>query len=151
MLNRTSAAASALLFALSLTACTEEGVTGDEQNAKSKTKATIAFDAGYGERLEGRLVEGGKAVLVYDDERVGECKGQQGGVPQYAVTAYYRIDDGDIGQLVVAGLQAPEKPTIDLEGAGELEIWFEATNRWGCHVWDSDFGNNYVFEVEEAE
>lgn len=138
------------LFCLSF-GCGDGSVTGDEQNATEDAVATLSFDAEFGEAVEGRLVDGGRAIIAYDDERVAECKGEQGGVPQYAVTAYYKIDDGDVGQIVVAGLQAVEEPTIELDGAGRLELWFEVTNRWGCHQWDSDFGNNYVFEVRESD
>ena len=88
-----------------------------------------------------------RAVLVYDDTRLAKCKGEQGGVPQYAVTAYASVDGAAADTVVVAGLNAQADPTIELSSAGELEIWFEVTNKWGCHEWDSDFGNNYRFQV----
>ena len=143
------------LAVVSLAGCGDGGATtGDPQNATA-AKATIVFDADFGETVKGDLVDGERVVLVYDDARVEKCKAVQGGIPQYAVTAHFRIDGGEIDQIVVAGLQAPEKPTIELEGSGDLEVWFEVTGRHGCHAWDSNFGDNYVFEVgargEDAE
>lgn len=139
-----------LSFCLSI-GCGEDPVTADEQNATEDAVATLSFDGSFDETVKGKLVDGGRAIVNYDDERLAECKGEQGGVPQYAVTAYYKIDEGDVGKVVVAGLQAPDEPSIELDGAGTLEVWFEVTNRWGCHQWDSNFGDNYVFEVAEAD
>lgn len=144
----------ALLAALSFTAVAcdgAEGTTGDEQNAEEEageaSEAIIAFDAEWNEVVDGDLVEGGTAVLDYDDQRVAQCRATQGGIPQYAVTAHYRLGDEEQASIVVAGLNATDAPTIELEEAGTLEVWFEVTSRHGCHEWDSNFGDNYVFEV----
>jgi hypothetical protein len=149
------AAALAALSLIALGCDGAAGTTGDEQNADEESaeasEAVIAFDAEWNEVVDGALVEGGTAVLEYDDERVAQCRATQGGIPQYAVTAHYRLGDGDEGSLVVAGLNATDAPTIELEEPGTLEVWFEVTSRHGCHEWDSNFGDNYVFEVAAAE
>lgn len=138
-----------LSTSIASTACggDDSSASGQQQDQTERPSATITFDAKWNETLDGRLVEGGKAVLVYDDTRLAKCKGEQGGVPQYAVTAYASIDGGEPESVVVAGLNAAKDPSIALGDAGELEIWFEVTNKWGCHEWDSDFGNNYRFQV----
>ena len=143
--------AAAALALLLCTACNSGPATSDEQDFTESDPATIVFDAEFGENVDGDLVEGGLVVLEYDAERVSQCVAQQGGVPQYAVTAYYSLDGSEPETIVVAGLNADAEPTIELESAGELEIWFEVTNRWGCHEWDSDFGNNYRFDVSAEE
>jgi hypothetical protein len=143
--------AALLLGSLFALGCNDGPASSDEQDFTEVEPATISFDADFKEEVDGTLVDGGTAVLAYDDERVSECQAVQGGIPQYAVTAYYRIDGGKTKTIVVAGLNATKEPTIELDGAGELEVWFEATSKHGCHVWDSDFGNNYWFEVAEEE
>lgn len=138
-----------LSTSIASTACggSDSPASGQQQDQTERTTATITFDAKWNEAVDGRLVEGGEAVLVYDDTRLAKCKGEQGGVPQYAVTAYASVDGAAADTVVVAGLNAQADPTIELSSAGELEIWFEVTNKWGCHEWDSDFGNNYRFQV----
>lgn len=112
-------------------------------------EATITFASDFSENVAGVLAEGGKLTIAYDAGRLAACVGTQGGVPQYAITAHYRLD-GVEGSVVVAGLTNGQSPTIELDGVGELELWFEATNKWGCHAWDSDFGQNYRFVVVEG-
>lgn len=149
----------ALLAALSLAcaACDSgDATTGDEQNASAgddaeASEAIVSFDAAWNETVDGALVEGGTAIIDYDDERLAPCRATQGGVPQYAVTMHYRLGDGDVEMVVVAGLNAPDEPSIELAEAGPLEVWFEATSSYGCHEWDSNFGDNYVFEVAASE
>lgn len=38
-------------------------------------------------------------------------------------------------------------PSIELDRAGELQVWFQATNRWGCSEYDSRYGENHRFPV----
>jgi hypothetical protein len=141
---------SSLLFACD---GADPGVSASQDAREKKVgeaaEAVIAFDAEWNETVDGELVDGGRAIVDYDDERLAECRGEQGGVPQYAVTAHARLDGGETQSIVVAGLNAEDDPAFDLDGSGTLEIWFEATSRWGCHAWDSNFGDNYVFEVAE--
>ncbi len=143
-----------LLFALPFAAaCAPEQGTAalddTEQTDAALGEATVTFGADWSENVSGVLVEGGKLTIAYDDTRLASCRGTQGGVPQYAVTAHYRLG-GEEGSVVVAGLTNGQSPTVELEGSGELELWFEATNKWGCHAWDSDLGQNYRFNVLET-
>ena len=147
-----------LALSLAAAACDSGATTGDEQNASEgddargeASAAVIEFDAAWNETVDGDLVEGGTVVLDYDDERLAQCKATQGGIPQYAVTAHYLLGDGEEEMVVVAGLNATDEPTIELTEAGTLEVWFEVTSRHGCHEWDSNFGDNYTFEVAAAE
>lgn len=65
------------------------------------------------------------------------------------MTGYYQQGDGDVNAFEVLSPNRPDggPVTIELERTGELSIWFEASNKWGCHVWDSNYGNNYRFFV----
>lgn len=140
-------------FLLLVAACTPttgvESLDDTEQRDDALAEATITFGADWSESVSGVMVEGGKLTIAYDDARLADCRGTQGGVPQYSVTAHYRLGE-ETGSVVVAGLTNGQKPTIELEGSGELTLWFEATNKWGCHAWDSDFGDNYRFNVLES-
>lgn len=109
--------------------------------------ATLRFDAGAAPRVTGSLAKGSKVRVVYDDARLASCRGEQGGVPQWAITGYVRVGQGPVRTFPVAGLGASGAPTIALDASGELQLWFQSTSRWGCNAWDSDFGQNYRFRV----
>ena len=40
-----------------------------------------------------------------------------------------------------------EEPVLSLDASGELQIWFQNNNRWGCNAYDSAFGANYHFAI----
>jgi hypothetical protein len=86
---------------------------------------------------------------VYDAARLPGCRaGDQGGIPQWSLTGFARIADGPVVTFPVAGLNAPASaPTIALDRVGELQVWFQATNRYGCSEFDSNYGHNYRFAV----
>jgi hypothetical protein len=134
-----------LLFA----ACTP--ATGsDELDAKAKKKtATLSFAADWTESTSGPIIAGTKPKLVYDASRLAQCRGDQGGIPQWSLTAHYRLNGGAEKQVTVAGLNAVKTPTLEVGQAGDLELWFEVNDRWGCDAFDSDFGSNYHFTVVE--
>lgn len=120
-----------------------------DSSSDALTQATLEFGAAWNEDVSGVLAEGGSVVVHYDDSRLAQCKGTQNGIPQYAVTAHYSVAGGPVHDLVVAGLNAAPQPKLTLDSVGELSIWFEATNKWGCHAWDSNFGDNYRFQIVE--
>lgn len=124
---------------------TTEGALGEA--------ATLRFDADFGERLTGDLAKGKKVRVVYDAARLPQCRGEQGGIPQWSITGNWRIGSGPVKSFTAAGLNAgdPQGTTLELDGSGDLQLWFESTDRWGCHAFDSDFGKNYHFAVRPAE
>lgn len=122
---------------------------GDEATSQEASSATITFARDYSERASTTLRVGQRARIVYDAARLPGCRaGAMGGVPQYAITGYARIADGPIVTFPVAGLNAPSSPpSIALDRTGELQVWFQATSRYGCSEYDSDHGRNYRFPV----
>lgn len=149
MLQRTAFLA---LASVALLACAPASPISDTQDATATSdealaEATITFSSDWAEDVDGVLVEGGRVHLDFDEARLADCRGSQGGTPQYAITAHVRSASGDVQDVVVAGLNAEADPTVELDEAGDVEIWFEATNRWGCHAWDSNLGDNYRFRV----
>lgn len=118
-------------------------------SSQAVTTPTLTFAGDFTQRASTTLRLGQSARVAYDPARLPGCRGDQGGVPQWSITGYARIADGPVVSFPVAGLNAPTTaPTIDLDRVGELQMWFHATNRWGCSAYDSSFGNNYRFSVE---
>jgi uncharacterized protein YraI len=114
--------------------------------------AILAFDADWTESTSG-AIEGGSSVVVhYDPDRLAQCAGSQGGVPQWSVTGYYQVDGGTVKSVTVSRANGsdlvPSDPTITVPNGSELSLWFEATSRWGCHAYDSDFGANYRYDID---
>lgn len=150
MLKNLSAMALGLLIAAG---CAPSGALEASEDVASDDEAlafaTITFDAAWNENVSGVLVEGGTLALSYDDSRLASCKTFQGGTPRYAITAHARFADGTEKTTVVSGLMAASAPTLEIGVPGEVQIWFEATNVYGCHEFDSSFGENYRFNVLE--
>jgi len=123
-------------------------VTEVAQSAEA-AEATLTFGADWSEGQDGPLVAGGSATVVYSSNRLGSCAAVQGGIPQWAITGYWQIDDGPVATFDVLSPNHPggEPVTFELTGSGTLALWFEATNTYGCHEWDSNYGANYRFDV----
>lgn len=109
--------------------------------------ASITFDATFHTSVAGALQKGKSARVVYDANRLTACRGEQGGVPQWGITGFYRIAGGEPRTFTVA----PSAALLELDRSGDLEIWFQNTNRWGCVAYDSNFGANYHFGVAPGE
>ncbi|MDQ3032435.1 MAG: DUF6209 family protein [Myxococcota bacterium] len=115
-------------------------------------EATLRFTADWQTEVVGELVAGGIAHLDYDPARA-RCTTSRYGNPAWTVSAYYRIDGGEIRTVHAAGhAPAPDQigVPIELTQAGELEIWFENTDVSGCQEWDSAFGANHRFTIAPA-
>lgn len=140
----------ALASSVILSACAP-GADFDVEEADDTEAALstprIVFTASWEEKVEGKLRAGDAIELVFDDARLAKCRGEQNGIPQWAITAYYRVGDGEVHAVPVAGLNAGDVTLIVPEKKGTLEVWFEETNRWGCHGYDSNLGDNYRFEL----
>lgn len=144
-----------LCVALSVSslACTlQKAGDGDElstaHEAAIEGAAHIRFDATFRTRVEGALHAGGQVTVAWDPSRLTTCRGEEGGRPQWAVTLLWRLGSKS-GEAPIAGLMGPagNEVTLDLPESGDLQIWFQNTNKYGCVAWDSDFGRNYHFQV----
>lgn len=112
----------------------------------------LTFAADYTETLTGSLHAGDRVNITYDPSRT-PCTGYKYGQPAYSVLAHWRIDGGEVETLQVAGFESYPgaiDARIELPAAGDLEIWFESSDVWGCHAWDSAYGANYRFPVAAA-
>lgn len=114
--------------------------------------ATLHFNADWSLTVDGPLQAGRRLRFDYAIER-SACRASSRGAPAFSVTGHYRWDDGEGGSVHVAG-HSPDpsnaNPGLLLDRSGKLELWFESTSVAGCQGWDSNFGNNYVFEIAPA-
>lgn len=141
---------------VTLAACAPGGASeevGEEETDASEEAlggAILTFGADWSETLTGKIRAGDPVELRYDEARLPRCRGEQGGVPQWAITAYYQVGDGDVLSVPVAGLNASSPTMIVPPASGDLAVWFQVTNRWGCMEYDSNFGDDYTFKVSAA-
>lgn len=142
------------LSLLSLVACAPDSGVDDleeaEENEGALVTPRLVFGSDWSESAAGKLRAGDAIELAYDIARLPHCRGEQGGIPQWSITAFYKVGDGALHSVPVGGLNATGTTVIVPEKKGKLELWFEATNRWGCHEFDSNFGDNYRFTVSAA-
>ena len=143
-------------FLAAIVGCSAPPENGDElgtTEAALGEAATLTFDAAWGEQVSGRLEKGKKVRVAYDASRLTACRGEMNGGPAWAITGFWRIGDGPVRSFEAGG-HSPSggsaEPVLALDASGELQIWFQNTNRWGCSAFDSDFGKNYRFAVAPA-
>jgi hypothetical protein len=113
--------------------------------------AVLTFAKDGAPTLEGAIVRGGKLRIVYDTDRITQCRGETSGYPAWAISLHYSIDGVEAPQeemthLVDHDLVLKEVVLTGLQGS-ELSLWFVNTNRWGCIAYDSNQSDNYRFEI----
>ena len=136
---------------LLLAGCGSEASTSAEEG-ELKEIVTLTFTADWREEASGSLVAGRKVRVVYDTERLPQCRGDFNGHPGWTITGFQSQDGGEAETFEAGGFSpsgGSAEPVFGLEEPGDLEIWFQITNRWGCSEYDSDFGANYHFDVAE--
>ena len=141
------------LVAVLTGACVASPDADVETSSQSATaNVTVAFKSDWTTEVRGTLMRGKRMLIEYATERA-TCTGTFNGAPAWSVTAFYRWDGGEVATTYAAGLKSdPSAPPagIDLDRSGQLEVWFQNTSRWGCNAYDSNYGQNYKFNVEVA-
>ncbi|MDB4959478.1 MAG: hypothetical protein JWO36_7047 [Myxococcales bacterium] len=108
-------------------------------------RARLVFQADFTQHREGVLAPGGQVSIVYAQSRLDGCRATQGGNQLWDLTAHVKFDPG--GQLLAASVRDAAATMSVPTDARRATVWFEATSAYGCHQWDSNFGNNYVFDA----
>ncbi len=109
------------------------------------THANLVFAADFTQHRDGVLVPGGQVTISYAGSRLALCQATQGGLPQYDTTAWVKWLPGN---QVTAVSVRDTAPTLAVPSdARQAVIWFETTSVYGCHAYDSNYGNNYTFDV----
>ena len=144
------------LSALGLGGCTapasEEAELGTSEAALGEA-GTLTFAADHTVRVAGSLEKGKRVRVEYDASRLTECRGEQNGKPAWSITGFWKVGNGAVHSFEAGGLSpsnGTEQPVLALDASGDLAIWFQNNNRWGCNAYDSDFGKNHHFVVEPA-
>lgn len=103
-------------------------------------EATIFFDPGWQENVQGTIYGGATVGLVASPDRFPSCG--VGGV----LTAFVRIDGAEALALPMSESQGGwPRATVQLPASAKrIETWLHAQDG-DCSEWDSDLGKNYVF------
>jgi hypothetical protein len=137
-------------------ACSSETASSDPASDDSEVQsdATIKLTSDFETQVVGRPTAGKGLRVEYALDRLPQCRGNVGGGgPGWTITGFYSENGGpaktfDPTALSDDGKDRVAKPaTIALKQGGDLAIWFEVTSRFGCHEYDSAFGNNYHVDV----
>jgi hypothetical protein len=114
--------------------------------------AYAAFEASGAEDLPRMVKAGDQLVVHYEPERLAQCAASSGNNAAWSVTLNYQVDGGTVKKLLVTRAEGPNlvpsDPEITLPRGRDLALWFEATNRYGCHQYDSNNSANYHIEIE---
>ena len=123
--------------------------------------AIVNFEAGWRQTQSGLIRQGEVLTVHYDPQRLTACRGTYSGLTGWDLIANVRFLPS--GETVSKSLidhsnprGVPDPPTIlPLQvpvpaDATQAEMWFQNTNAWGCSAFDSQFGSNYQFAVDQA-
>jgi hypothetical protein len=150
---------SALLVITATAGCSAETPSSDPASDDSEVQsdATIKLTSDFKTEVVGRPTAGKGLRIEYALDRLPQCRGNVGGGgPGWNITGYYSENGGaaktfEPTALTEDGKDRVSKPvTIALKQGGDLALWFEVTSRFGCHEYDSSFGNNYHVDVSGA-
>jgi hypothetical protein len=125
----------------------------------------VRFGADWSEIPGGTLHRGGVLVIDYDLARLATCRGSFRGFPDWYVRANGRFGDTSFAQELTAldydergiptGVVRSDLAIVPIPwDATEVELWFDNGQKIignGCRAWDSDFGRNYRFAIEEMQ
>ena len=114
--------------------------------------AFASFDADGAEDLPRMVYAGDQLLVHYEPERLSECAGSTGNNAAWSITMNYQVDGGTVKKVLVTRADGPNlvaaDPEISVSRGRDLAIWFEATNRWGCHAYDSNNSANYHIAIQ---
>jgi len=102
---------------------------------------------------DGSAHAGADFLVDYDLIRASQCRGQSNGYQAWEITAHARFSDGttqDRAVTRVVGMNSRDAAPARFSAPGaakSVELWFENTDVYGCHAWDSNYGSNYRFSL----
>jgi hypothetical protein len=124
-------------------------------DAPATSTPVLRYTADGGERVEGVLEANKPVIIDYDLDRLRRCRSQYAGGDAWSIGVHYRIDGGPVQNRQVTQLdedrhnvKVPVRVDLPL-GARNLELWFHAGDRTGCSEYDSRFGANYHYTIEQ--
>lgn len=108
-------------------------------------RARVNFNADWTQTREGVIAPGGQLTITYAQTRLNQCKQTQNGYQLWDITAHVKFEPGN--QLLAASVRDGQATMTVPSDARRVQIWFESTSATGCHYWDSNYGNNYIFDA----
>ncbi len=151
---KTFALATALVT--SITGCATDGDAVDPGSDNGKAdgqQVTVTFAEDFTETADGPLVAGSRVRIRYDLDRATACRGFTNGSDAWGVSGFAMFDGGEPvsfeASRIVDGVTTEVSSELAIpHGAKGVEIWFENTDVFGCHAFDSNDGANYAFAIE---
>ncbi len=145
---------------------------GDSGSAPGGGKAdgdlpTITFAADWSVTQSAPIVKGGQVVIRYAPERLPQCRAQSDtGEDTWSIVGHYTLDGveplhDDIAVTALEGngrLEAPSVRAVDavldvplgtFGGGHDWALWFVNSDATGCSAYDSDYGGNFHFTIED--
>lgn len=96
----------------------------------------------------GPILAGGRVKIIYDLNRLPQCRASKYGMPAWSILGYASWDGGAPQTLALTAAGAALQPVVQVpETAKKLQLWFYNNDYYGCKAWDSQGGNNYAFDV----
>jgi hypothetical protein len=116
--------------------------------------AAVTFTSAFDTQVTGAPSVGSGLRIDYALDRLPECRGAfNSGAPAWDITGFYSENGGAAKTFAVTDLspdgksRVPKPARLEPSQAGDLAIWFQATNRWGCVAYDSNLNKNYHLTV----
>jgi hypothetical protein len=117
----------------------------------SAVTLTFASSATWTYGASSPLVAGDTVTVSWDSSRTSCVTTGMGTGPAWGTTGYAILPDGSQVSFPAGGLDLQNGGTpgftIPAGSGGDLAVWFESTNIYGCHEYDSDEGQNFHFLV----
>lgn len=114
--------------------------------------AVLAFGADWSQTQSGPVHAGDHVVIDYAPARLAQCAGSTGGHAAWGITGHWQVDGGTVHDVMVTRPDGTDlvaaDPVIAVPRGADLALWFESTNIWGCHAYDSAYGANYHVTIE---
>lgn len=135
------------------TGCATDPSTGSSGTGKADgDEAELTFAGDFSESLRGTLHAGGDVAITYALERMTSCRGYTNGSDAWGVGGYAQFDDGAPVAFAVSQIvnhqTRPETAQLHIPAtATRVQIWFEQTDVFGCHAYDSNESANYAWDV----
>jgi hypothetical protein len=144
------------LAVLSFAGC---AASTDDDGANSanavSSEASIDFDAaGFKVETSGKLAAGQRVRIQYDLARLPTCRGNvNGGGPGWNISGFASFNGKpatafEVTKLTADGRDRESAPyELLLPEGGDLALWFSVSSAWGCNQYDSQYGQNFHFDV----
>ena len=121
--------------------------------AQITTDPIVHFKSDFTTSTEGGVHAGEAITIDYDFRRLTQCRSYEGGnMPAWGITMFSQIDGGtvtttELDRTVDGDRFGQPVVVTPPQGSHTLSLWFQNTDVYGCNAWDSDFGQNYVFDL----